>query len=73
MAKRKRIPQKQKMRCFEGFYPCQSTLTAWQIYYNFLRPHMALNGRTPAQEAGVKVEFPERWASLIRNALFFSG
>ncbi|MEK6884022.1 MAG: DDE-type integrase/transposase/recombinase, partial [Nanoarchaeota archaeon] len=61
------------MRCFDEFYPCQTTLTAFQIYYNFLRPHMALGGKTPAQESGINVEFPERWASLIRNALFFSG
>jgi len=57
------------MRCFEEFYPCQTTLTAFQIYYNFLRPHMALNGKTPAQAAGIEVEFPQRWISLIRTSL----
>ena len=57
------------MRCFEQFYPCQTTLTAFQIYYNFLRPHMALNGKTPAQAAGIDIEFPQRWISLIRTSL----
>lgn len=60
------------MRCFDSFYPCQTTLTAFRIYYNFLRPHMALNNKTPAQEAGIKVTFPKRWASLIRNSFFCS-
>jgi len=57
------------MRGFFSFYPCQNTLTAFQIYYNFLRPHMALNGKTPAQAAGINIELPERWTSLIRKAL----
>ena len=57
------------MRCFDQFYPCQTTLTAFQIYYNFLRPHMGLNGKTPAQAAGIDIEFPERWVSLIRSSL----
>ncbi len=60
------------MRCFEEFYPCQTTLTAFQIYYNFLRPHMSLDGRTPAQAAGIDIEFPDRWVSLIRAALLSS-
>ncbi|MEM3545661.1 MAG: hypothetical protein QW547_00900 [Candidatus Bathyarchaeia archaeon] len=24
------------------------------IYYDFIRPHIALNGKTPAEKAGVK-------------------
>jgi hypothetical protein len=27
-----------------------------QIYYNYIRPHMALDGKTPAKVAGIKVE-----------------
>ena len=23
------------------------------IYYNFIRPHMSLNGKTPAEESGI--------------------
>jgi len=57
------------MRCFESFCSCQNTLTAFQIYYNFLRPHMALKGKTPAQEAGINLNLSERWLSLIRHAL----
>lgn len=57
------------MRCFDEFAPCQTTLTGYQIYYNFLRPHMALDDKTPAQVAGIDLDLRQRWASLIRNAL----
>ncbi len=57
------------MRGFDGFNPCQNWLTLFQIYYNFLRPHMALDGKTPAQRAGIDIEFPDRWVSLIRSSL----
>lgn len=57
------------MRCFDAFYPCQTTMTAFQLYYNFLRPHMSLDNRTPAQEAGINLDLKNRWATLIRYAL----
>ncbi len=27
-----------------------------QIYYNFIRPHFSLDGRTPAEAAGIGIE-----------------
>lgn len=57
------------MRCFESFYPCQNTLNMFKIYYNYLRPHEALNGKTPAQVAGINLDFQERWATLLSNSL----
>jgi hypothetical protein len=38
-----------------------------RIYYNFMRPHTALNGRTPAQKAKVTTDKAE-WMSLIKKA-----
>ena len=38
-----------------------------QIYHNYVRPHMALQGRTPAEAAGIKVEGENRWLTLIRK------
>jgi putative transposase len=36
----------------------------WLLYYNYLRPHEALDGKTPAQVAGVK--FPYRnWQDIV--------
>ena len=57
------------MRCFDEFYPCQTTLSAFRLYYNYLRPHMALDGRTPAEEADIRLDLKNRWISLIRQAM----
>jgi putative transposase len=38
-----------------------------QIYYNFIRPHEALEGRTPAEAAGIGVK--GGWEGLIRKSL----
>jgi transposase-like protein len=43
-------------------------LSGMRIYHNFVKPHMALDGRTPSEAAGIKVEGPNKWLTLIRNA-----
>ena len=43
-------------------------LTGVQIYHNFVKPHMALEGKTPAEAAGIKVEGENKWITLIQNA-----
>jgi len=37
-----------------------------RIHYNFVKPHEALNGQTPAQRAGIQVK---GWNELLVNAL----
>jgi len=39
-----------------------------RIYYNHIRPHTALGGKTPAETAGIKVEGENKWLDLIRQA-----
>lgn len=39
-----------------------------RIHYNFVKPHMALEGQTPAQVAGVGVNGKNKWLALITNA-----
>jgi transposase-like protein len=39
-----------------------------QLYHNFFRPHMGLNGKTPAEVAGITIEGADKWATVIRNA-----
>lgn len=64
------------MRGFNEYKSCQNWLTLFQIYYNFLRPHMALGDKkhpkTPAQDAGINIHLPKRWVSLIKLASFFA-
>jgi hypothetical protein len=43
-------------------------LKGMQIYHNYVRPHMALNGKTPSEAAGIKVEGENKWLTLIQNA-----
>ena len=43
-------------------------LTGMQIFHNYVRPHEALKGRTPAEVAGIKVEGENKWITLIQNA-----
>jgi transposase-like protein len=40
----------------------------YQIYHKYLRPHMALNGDTPADRAGIKIEGDNKWITFIQNA-----
>lgn len=43
-------------------------LGGMQIYHNYIRPHEALNGRTPSEAAGIKVQGENKWLTLIQNA-----
>ena len=39
-----------------------------QIYHNFVRPHESLNGQTPSEKAGIRVDGENKWLTLIQNA-----
>ncbi len=43
-------------------------LKGYQLYHNYLRPHEGLNGETPADRAGIKVEGENKWLTIIQNA-----
>jgi putative transposase len=43
-------------------------LKGYQIYHNYMRPHEALDGETPAERCGIKVEGQNKWLTLIQNA-----
>ena len=45
-----------------------SILKGYQIYHNYMRPHEGLNGKTPAEACGIKVEGDNKWITLIQNA-----
>ena len=43
-------------------------LQGMQLYHNFIRPHMALDGKTPSEAAGITIEGKNKWLTLIQNA-----
>ncbi len=44
-------------------------LPGMQIYHNYIRPHEALDGKTPAEACGIVVEGENKWMTLIQNAV----
>jgi transposase-like protein len=48
--------------------PDSPLLTGYQLYHNYVRPHEALDGRTPADLAGITIEGQNKWMTLIQNA-----
>jgi len=64
------IRQRNKvMRGLDDEQTAQTMMDGLRIYYNFLRPHMALDGKTPAQEAKLVSDTEKvNWASLIKKA-----
>jgi len=48
--------------------PDTPIISGYQIYHNYMRPHEALNGRTPADACGIEVEGPDKWLTIIQNA-----
>ncbi|MEW6042847.1 MAG: DDE-type integrase/transposase/recombinase [Thermoproteota archaeon] len=43
-------------------------LKGYQIFHNYIRPHMGLDGKTPAEACGIKIEGQNKWVTLIQNA-----
>jgi hypothetical protein len=43
-------------------------LKGYQIYHNYLRPREGLDGKTPADVSGIKIEGENKWIKLIQNS-----
>ena len=43
-------------------------LRGMQIHHNFIRSHSGLNGATPAEKAGTRIEGDNKWLTIIQNA-----
>jgi transposase-like protein len=39
-----------------------------RIQYNFVKPHMALEGQTPAQTAGINIKRKNKWMAFLESA-----
>jgi putative transposase len=43
-------------------------LSGYQIFHNYIRPHEGLEGKTPSEACGIKIEGKNKWLTLIQNA-----
>jgi transposase-like protein/DNA-directed RNA polymerase subunit RPC12/RpoP len=43
-------------------------LKGYQIFHNYIRPHEALDGKTPSEACGITIEGQNKWKTLIQNA-----
>jgi transposase-like protein len=53
------------MRGLKDFDTARQFLDGFTVHYNFIRPHESLDGKTPAQEAGIEYKF-HSWNDIIR-------
>lgn len=60
---------KSRTKVMRGLHTMKSArlfLDGWLVHYNFFRPHMSLNDRTPAQVAGIKFPF-RNWKDITEQ------
>jgi putative transposase len=43
-------------------------LDGYQLFHNYVRPHMALDGKTPAEMCGIEIGGENKWKTIIENA-----
>ncbi|MCE2507304.1 MAG: transposase, partial [Nitrosopumilaceae archaeon] len=43
-------------------------IDGYQLYHNYVRPHMALDGKTPADKAGIIIKGNNKSKTIIENA-----
>jgi transposase-like protein len=57
------------MRGLDTDETAQRMMDAHRVYYNYLRPHSALGGKTPAEKAGIGLQLDgNKWKELIQQA-----
>ena len=49
--------------------PASKIAEGQRLHYNFVKPHMALEGQTPADSAGIGINAKDKWGALLEKAL----
>lgn len=44
-------------------------LDGYKLFHNYIRPHMGLDGQTPADKVGISIQGDNKWITLIQNAM----
>jgi len=61
--------KRDREKTFRGLKMEETPIIPMQdIYYNFVRPHQALKGKTPAEACGIEVKGENKWKTMIQNA-----
>ena len=62
--------QRQRFKVQRGWKSMETSIPEGnRIFYNFVRPHMSLDGQTPAEAAGIDLNLEgNRWMQLIKAA-----
>jgi len=42
-----------------------------RLFYNYIKPHESLNGKTPSEKAGITIEGNNKWLSLMKTSLAY--
>lgn len=40
-----------------------------RLYYNFIKPHESLDGKTPSEEAGIIIEGNNKWLTIMKKSI----
>jgi hypothetical protein len=57
-----------KLQNQSNYFKSRLAFDGSQIYHNYIRPHMGLEGKTPAEACGIKIQGDNKWLTLIQNA-----
>jgi len=42
-----------------------------RLYYNYIKPHESLDGKTPSEMAGITIEGDNKWLTLMKTSLWY--
>jgi len=60
---------RERVKVQRGWKTVKTELAEGQrIQYNFVKPHMALDGKTPAQAAGLALEKKSKWLAMLEQS-----
>ena len=61
---------RERVKVQRGWKSMQSVISeGLRIHYNFVKPHEALEGMTPAQRAGIGVDSKNKWLELLEQSI----
>jgi transposase-like protein len=65
---------RERVKVQRGWKSVETPIAEGQrIHYNFVKPHQALEGQTPAERAGVGLSGKNKWLALMKAALTTKG